>query len=72
MAAAQVILLQQELHAGSRALGDALVHAGELQELGNFRKAALVLTSFLERCSAPFYRGIALSRLADIERHNGT
>lgn len=68
----QVSALYHELQAGSHALGEALISAGRLEDGGSFSEASQVLTAFLGHCTAPFYRGVASSKLAQIRSRYGT
>ena len=68
---AQVAQLRRALHEASRALGDAIIRSGELQDAGNLPEASLVLTTFLNQCGAPFHRSVALAHLSHIECPNG-
>jgi hypothetical protein len=63
--------LNRLLVTGSRALGDAIIQAGELADTGHKHQAAEVYTAFLNGCRSPFYRRIALSRLQGLGNADG-
>jgi len=59
------------LVSGSRALGDAIIKAGELADTGHKRQAADVYARFLNSCRSPFYRRIARSRMVRLGNADG-
>ena len=63
--------LNRLLVTGSRALGDAIMQAGELADTGHKRQAAEVYAAFLNSCRSPFYRRIARSRLEGLGNADG-
>jgi hypothetical protein len=63
--------LNNLLISGSRALGDAIIKAGELADTGHKRQAADIYAAFLNSCRSPFYRRIARSRLERLGNVDG-
>lgn len=62
--------LVREMHrsylVGSKALGEAIIAAGELEDRSRIREAIAIYVRFIDMCPSKFFREIAQNRLKDL------